>query len=233
MADTVTASSNPAILEGDSPIATEVVTALSSDHCNQDSGAALSSAAEIRESGDAGTPYHTLSEHFSHYGGESEMGALRTKNNALEEQYAPIYGMPIIYSIFVNKSDRHKFGADSRPLGDPRGVALVAEICEPQRKDNSGHILVPRIFPSNIDPETLNYLRLKGVFDLPSEEISDMMIQKYFSYVHPFFPVIEVNSFIDNLENARHKLSIHLLWSIFMAAANVSVSFIATLKYVK
>jgi hypothetical protein len=108
----------------------------------------------------------------------------------------------------------------------------VADICEPQRKDKSGHVLVPRTCPSNIDPETLNYLRLKGIFDLPTKEISEMMMQTYFSYVHPFFPVIEAKSFIEEFEKSRHKLSIHLLWSMFLAAANVGVPFIGLPEYV-
>lgn len=66
------------------------------------------------------------------------------------------------------------------------------------------------------------------MFDLPTGEISEMMIQTYFSYVHPFFPVVEAKSLIEELENSRHKLSIHLLWSIFLAAANVGVLFIAS-----
>lgn len=108
----------------------------------------------------------------------------------------------------------------------------MADIWEPQRKDKSGHILVPQICPSTIDAETLNYLRMKGVFDLPTKEIGEVMMQAYFSYVHPFFPVIEPKSLIDEFEKSRHKLSIHLLWSMFPAAANVSDSFIGPSKYV-
>jgi hypothetical protein len=48
--------------------------------------------------------------------------------------------------------------------------------------------------------------------------------------VHPFFPVVDACSFIDTFENARNDLSLHLLWSMFLAAANVWVSFTPSLS---
>jgi hypothetical protein len=41
--------------------------------------------------------------------------------------------------------------------------------------------------------------------------------------VHPFFPVVDAHSFLDAFENQRNEVSIHLLWSMFLAAANVRV----------
>jgi hypothetical protein len=52
-----------------------------------------------------------------------------------------------------------------------------------------------------------------------------MIIRTYFYYVHPFFPVIDARSFLDMFENARNEVSVHLLWSMFLAAANVCVAF--------
>ncbi|KAH7080110.1 putative Zn(II)2Cys6 transcription factor [Paraphoma chrysanthemicola] len=190
-AGTVSASPHQNIPQHDSPAVLEAASALSSGRCPPGASAVLTSAAESRDCTSAGTPYQPLAEHFSHY----DVDALQSTGNASEPQYAPIYG-------------------------DPRGVSLVADICEPQRKGKSGHVLVPQTCPSNIDPETLDYLRLKGVFDLPSKRATEMMMQAYFSYVHPFFPVIEAKSLIEQLEDQRHKLSIHLLWSLFLAAAN-------------
>ncbi|KAH7086425.1 putative Zn(II)2Cys6 transcription factor [Paraphoma chrysanthemicola] len=194
-ADTVSACPNQTTPQHDSPAFLEASSALRSGRCPQDAGAFLTSAAESRDRTSAVTPYQPLAEHFSHYGGENDLGALQSTENASEPQYAPIYG-------------------------DPRGVSLVADICEPQRKGKSGHVLVPQTCLSNIDAETLDYLRLKGVFDLPSKRATEMMMQTYFSYVHPFFPVIEAKSLIEHLEDQSHTLSIHLLWSMFLAAAN-------------
>ena len=77
-----------------------------------------------------------------------------------------------------------------------------------------------------MDPETINYLKLKGVFDLPNKEVIEMMMLTYFSHVHPFFPVIEAKALIEEFEQSRQDLSIHLLWSIFLAAANVGIPFV-------
>lgn len=51
-----------------------------------------------------------------------------------------------------------------------------------------------------------------------------MIIRTYFHYVHPFFPVIDARSFLDTFENAHNDLSLHLLWSMFLAAANVRLA---------
>jgi hypothetical protein len=59
-----------------------------------------------------------------------------------------------------------------------------------------------------------------------------MIIRTYFHYVHPFFPVVDARSFLDLFENARNDLSLHLLWSMFLAAANVWVLFILSLPLV-
>lgn len=111
-----------------------------------------------------------------------------------------------------------------RHLGDPRGVGLVVDICEPEPGEKSGHFLIPRIRPTHIDQDTIEYLRRKGVFDLPTPAVCEMMIRTYFHYVHPFFPVVDAHSFLDTFENEPSKVSVHLLWSMFLAAANVWVS---------
>ena len=120
---------------------------------------------------------------------------------------------------------------DHWQLGDPGGVSLVAEICEPQDRNRTGHSLVPQIKSQNLDSETLNYLQLRGVFDLPSREVCEMLVRIYFHHVHPFFPVVRAKSFIEKFESPHHKLSIHLLWSMFLAASNVSFPCFAPRRY--
>lgn len=54
-----------------------------------------------------------LAEHFSHYGGESETGALHTTENVLEDQYAPLYGMPDTHPVIKNeRCGDNRFGAN-------------------------------------------------------------------------------------------------------------------------
>lgn len=107
--------------------------------------------------------------------------------------------------------------------GDPQGIALVAEVCEPQRQGKSGHFIVASLGSDNIDPDTLEYLKRRGCFDLPHLNIQQELVKAYFHYVHPFFPVVQVSSFLQAFGSREQKgTSLHLLWSVFLAAANVA-----------
>ncbi|KAF3395266.1 hypothetical protein DPV78_009079 [Talaromyces pinophilus] len=138
--------------------------------------------------------YRPFNEHFSHHHG-GDTGASQLDGDATEKCCSPLYG-------------------------DPRGVGLVVGICEPEPREKSGHFLIPRIEPTHMDQDTIEYLRRKGVFDFPTPAVCEMMIRTYFYYVHPFFPVIDAHSFLDTFENKRNEVSVHLLWSMFLAAAN-------------
>ncbi|KAL4754936.1 hypothetical protein BDW72DRAFT_200337 [Aspergillus terricola var. indicus] len=140
------------------------------------------------------TPYHPFNEHFSHHS-DGDTGTLHPEGDVVDKCYSPLYG-------------------------DPRGVGLVIDICEPEPREKSGHFLVPRINSIHMDQETIEYLRHKGVFDFPTPSVCEMIIRTYFYYVHPFFPVIDACSFLHMFENARNEVSVHLLWSMFLAAAN-------------
>jgi hypothetical protein len=106
--------------------------------------------------------------------------------------------------------------------GDTQGVGLVADLCEPERPDKSGHFVVAALSSTNIDSETHEYLRKRGCFDLPALDIQQSLVQAYFHYVHPFLPVIHVSSFLRIFESpGQNGVCLHLLWSVFLAAANV------------
>lgn len=78
---------------------------------------------------------------------------------------------------------------------------------------------------SSLASEDINYLCSKNVFLLPTPEVCDGLIRVYFHHVHPFFPIIEAQSFLSNYESAGgEKLSIQLLWSMFLAASNVGMA---------
>ncbi|KAH8125663.1 fungal-specific transcription factor domain-containing protein [Trichoderma asperelloides] len=140
---------------------------------------------------DRSVPYRPLNHHFSHHGDGQTVPGSRA------EAQAPVYG-------------------------DPRGVTFVADICEPKLKNNSGHFLVPKAIAACLGPEDLDYLRLKGVFSLPGPPVCDLIIRAYFHHVHPFFPIVDAKSFLDMYESPeRVNLSVHLLWSMFLAASNV------------
>lgn len=70
-------------------------------------------------------------------------------------------------------------------------------------------------------PEDINYLSAKGAFTLPPHNIREALIRCYFHYVHPFSPILDTNEFLLDYEKGR--MSLLLLWSMFIAAASVSV----------
>ncbi|KAI1025287.1 hypothetical protein LB504_010020 [Fusarium proliferatum] len=105
--------------------------------------------------------------------------------------------------------------------GDTQGVGLVADLCEPERPDKSGHFVAAALSSTNVDSDTHEYLEKRGCFDLPTFDIQQSLVQAYFHYVHPFLPAIHVSSFIKAFESpGQDGVSLHLLWSVFLAAAN-------------
>ncbi|KFY08332.1 hypothetical protein V492_06324 [Pseudogymnoascus sp. VKM F-4246] len=114
--------------------------------------------------------------------------------------------------------------ADTPMYGDPKGVCAIGNICEPDGADKSGHFLLPNGIVSSLDPEDLDYLRLKGAFVFPEGQIRDELVRTYFHYVHPFFPIVDVQDFLSNHESAAlDRISAHLLWSMYLAASNFLV----------
>uniref|UniRef100_A0A0B7KNF3 Xylanolytic transcriptional activator regulatory domain-containing protein n=1 Tax=Bionectria ochroleuca TaxID=29856 RepID=A0A0B7KNF3_BIOOC len=105
--------------------------------------------------------------------------------------------------------------------GDPTGICAVANICEPDGADRSGHYLLPNGIFASLDPEDQEYLRRKGVFVFPEARVRENLVQAYFHYVHPFFPIVDIQDFLPKHESgALDKISTHLLWSMYLAACN-------------
>lgn len=115
--------------------------------------------------------------------------------------------------------------------GDTQGVGLVADLCEPERPDKSGHFVVAALSSPNVDSETHEYLTKRGCFDLPALDIQQSLVRSYFHYVHPFLPVIHVSSFLKTFESpGQNGVCLHLLWSVFLAAANVGKGLMREMK---
>ncbi|RDL30745.1 Uncharacterized protein BP5553_10090 [Venustampulla echinocandica] len=102
--------------------------------------------------------------------------------------------------------------------GDQRGPAFVMDICEPHRSSEKNHFLVPMPSIKSLLPEDINYLWTKGSFTLPPHHIREALIRCYFHHVHPFSPILDANDFLLNYEKGR--MSLLLLWSMFLAAAS-------------
>ncbi|KAF5256013.1 hypothetical protein FOXYS1_13536 [Fusarium oxysporum] len=114
--------------------------------------------------------------------------------------------------------------ADTPMYGDPTGICAIANICEPEGADKSGHFLLPNGIVTSLDPEDQEYLRRKGAFVFPEARVRDSLVRAYFHYVHPFFPIIDVQDFLPKHESATlDRVSAHLLWSMYLAACNFLV----------
>lgn len=123
--------------------------------------------------------------------------------------------LPIIYLIAEQSN------LPLRQTGDQRGPAFVMNICEPHRSSKANHFLVPMPSIKSLLPEDINYLSTKGAFTLPRRHVREALIQCYFHYVHPFSPLLDANEFLLDYEKGR--MSLLLLWSMFIAAASVSI----------
>lgn len=88
----------------------------------------------------------------------------------------------------------------------------------------SGHFLLPNGIVSSFDPDDLEYLRLKGAFVFPEVRVRDALVRAYFHYVHPFFPIIDIQEFLPKHEDAAlDRIGAQLLWSVYLSACNVSI----------
>lgn len=92
------------------------------------------------------------------------------------------------------------------------------DICEPERSSTNNHCLVSTPSTKFLAPEDVSYLRSRGAFDLPASHIQEILIRCYFHHVHPFSPILDPRQFILDYESGR--VSILLLWSIFVASAS-------------
>ncbi|KAK7403018.1 hypothetical protein QQX98_011218 [Neonectria punicea] len=81
------------------------------------------------------------------------------------------------------------------------------------------HITVNGRADAALNPEDLEYLKLKGCFELPAE--SDDLLAAYFNFVHPIFPVLDGPSFLrDHADGGLGRMNLLLIWSMFSVSAS-------------
>ena len=103
-------------------------------------------------------------------------------------------------------------------------LGFLGDICQPDGSQRDSYYLVPRTSKKTKNSEDLSYLRSKGAFSVPSEELCDELICSYFRHVHPLVPIVDAQSFLHQyLEHGYQNVNLLLLWSMFFAAANVSI----------
>lgn len=86
------------------------------------------------------------------------------------------------------------------------------------------HITINGSADAALSPEDLEYLKLKGCFNLPAN--SDDLITAYFRFVHPIFPVIDGPSFLrDYAEGGLCKMNLLLIWAMFSVSSSYVSSY--------
>ena len=86
------------------------------------------------------------------------------------------------------------------------------------------NVYVPRVFRSSQGPATPNLIP-KDAFVLPPTHVSDLLIEDYFSHIHPGFPIIEKDKFLREYHDSTSAPSILLLQAICLAGSHVTTTF--------
>ncbi|CAM1510947.1 Fc.00g084600.m01.CDS01 [Cosmosporella sp. VM-42] len=81
------------------------------------------------------------------------------------------------------------------------------------------HITVNGTADAALNAGDLEYLKLKGCFELPAQ--SEELLAAYFHFVHPIFPVLDGSSFLrDHARGGLDTMNLLLLWSMFSVSAS-------------
>ena len=72
----------------------------------------------------------------------------------------------------------------------------------------------------DIDLLDLEVLKKKGAFDLPSKEVCDELIDTYFAFVQPVFPIIDKEEFLHRYHDSADPPSLLLMQAMFLAATH-------------
>lgn len=96
-------------------------------------------------------------------------------------------------------------------LGDPRqqASALLPGFISP--------------LPGKMAPEDVVYLHSKGAFTLPDETLQRALLHAYVEFVHPYMPLLELNSFlqvVSSHDGSNGTISLLLYHAVMFAAAS-------------
>ncbi|MBE3045147.1 fungal specific transcription factor domain-containing protein, partial [Candidatus Bathyarchaeota archaeon] len=119
----------------------------------------------------------------------------------------------IVASVITKPSSR----ATSIYVGES-GYGAIFDILRPASPQRR-HITVNGTAHAALGSEDLEYLRIKGCFELPAE--SPELLAAYFRFVHPVFPVLDGPSFSRDLaDRGLGGMNLLLLWSMFSVSAS-------------
>lgn len=90
-------------------------------------------------------------------------------------------------------------------------------------------------FPSNIEAEDIQHLKMKGVLTLPHADLRDACLRCYFQNVQPIYPVVDpvkIVSLLDGTNKGNEKLSLLLLYAlIFVGGTWIDVRLVRKLGF--
>lgn len=85
------------------------------------------------------------------------------------------------------------------------------------------HYLLPKTSHKHLGSHDITSLQQRGALSLLPEQVSDKLLHAYFLHVHYFLPIIDVERLLGQYTTSGCQgISQLLLWSMFLAAANVS-----------
>lgn len=82
-----------------------------------------------------------------------------------------------------------------------------------------------RPLPTKIAAEDVKYLHIKGALSLPTLPLQNALLQAYVEYVHPYMPLMDLNSFLGtiNSRDGRNGQTSLFLYQAVMFAASAFV----------
>ncbi|KAM0492150.1 hypothetical protein ACHAP8_010147 [Fusarium lateritium] len=79
-----------------------------------------------------------------------------------------------------------------------------------------------RPLPNKIAPEDVDYLKIKGALSVPTLPLQNALLQAYVEYVHPYMPLMDLNSFlgvISSRDGQNGQTSLFLYQAVMFAAS--------------
>ncbi|KAK5055353.1 hypothetical protein LTR84_013103 [Exophiala bonariae] len=94
------------------------------------------------------------------------------------------------------------------------------------------HFIKP--LPTHLTSEDMDYLRHKGIFDIPGMQSCTDLLHSYVKFVHPLLPLLDLETFLGPMVEVGHpaKISLLLLYAVMCSgAAHVHLDALYKLGY--
>ncbi|KFX91423.1 hypothetical protein V490_05907 [Pseudogymnoascus sp. VKM F-3557] len=132
------------------------------------------------------------------------------------------------------KCDRIQNGSKTFYLGKPSNLAYVvheaANFCEKGIRNGpvKKHVRMPSTVDQHnaqpspgqkLEPEVVEFLTKKGALKLPEKSVSDSLIQTYFDFVQPAFPIFDRIEFATLYNSGTLSLLVH--YAVYLMASTI------------